>query len=97
MKSVLVINKPYSCVCCMCRGGDDCFAIEDIEMKDKFHDWYRHINSQPAPGTITWENCPLKSLPKQCSDDDKKKKKKEVAIGMRMWNACLSQIKGDTE
>ena len=88
-KCVLVMKKPYSCACCMCRGGDDCFAIEDIEMKDKFHDWYRHINRQPAPGTITWENCPLRLLPKKI-----KHKEDPYIYG---WNDCLEVITGETE
>ena len=93
-KCVLVINKPYSCACCMCRGGDDCFAIEDIEMKDKFHDWYRNINRQPAPGAITWENCPLKPLPQMREPNEEwlnEYHRDEFADG---WNACLKEIIG---
>lgn len=100
-KCVLVINRPYSCVCCMCRGGDDCFAIEDIEMKDKFHDWYRHINRQPAPMTITWENCPLRFLPKKLDKNDLIKTDiglLETTIDFREgWNKCLEAITGETE
>ena len=94
-KCVLVINKPYSCACCMCRGGDDCFAIEDIEMKDKFHDWYRNINRQPAPGAITWENCPLRPLPKKRISNFYKD---EMSMGFKDgFNECLLLITGDCD